>query len=140
VETGLYIEDNVQINDWIKANIGLHYAAFQVRDVWFHDLQPRISMRVLAGENLSFKAGFASMSQYMHLLSYNNFTLPNDLWVPATDRTAPLKSVQYSAGVFYQWRKTIDFSVEAYYKSMQNLIEYTDGATFSAIQAIGKIK
>lgn len=130
VETGLYIEDNVQINDWIKANIGLHFAAFQVRDVWFHDLQPRISMRVLAGENLSFKAGFASMSQYMHLLSYNNFTLPNDLWVPATDRTAPLKSVQYSAGVFYQWRKTIDFSVEAYYKSMQNLIEYTDGATF----------
>jgi hypothetical protein len=130
VETGLYFEDNILIGDWAKANIGLHYASFQVRDVWFHDLQPRISMRMLANEKLSFKVGFASMSQYMHLLSYNNFTLPNDLWVPATDRTAPLKSVQYSAGVFYQWRNTIDFSVETYYKSMQNLIEYTDGATF----------
>jgi outer membrane cobalamin receptor len=130
LETGVYVEDNIQFNDWVKANIGLHYAAFRVRDVWFHDIQPRLSMRVLLNDDISFKAGFASMSQYMHLLSYNNFTLPNDLWVPATDVTAPMKSVQYSAGFFYQWKKTLDFSIEGYYKSMDNVIEYMDGATF----------
>jgi hypothetical protein len=39
-------------------------------------------------------------------------------------------SQQYSAGVFYNLLNLIDLSVEGYYKSMDNLIEYKDGATF----------
>jgi hypothetical protein len=108
----------------------LHYSAYQVHDSWFHALQPRLSLRVLAGDKLSFKAGFAAMNQYVHLLSYNNFTLPNDLWVPATEKTAPLKSLQYSVGAFYNLLNSFDISVEVYYKSMENVIEYIDGATF----------
>lgn len=129
-ETGVYFEDNIQFNRFLKANVGLHYSAYQVHDSWFHSLQPRLSLRVLAGDKLSFKAGFAAMNQYVHLLSYNNFTLPNDLWVPATERTAPLKSLQYSFGAFYNLLNSFDLSVEAYYKSMENVIEYMDGATF----------
>jgi hypothetical protein len=41
-----------------------------------------------------------------------------------------MKSHQYSAGVFYNLMNIADISVEGYYKSMDNLIEYKDGATF----------
>lgn len=70
------------------------------------------------------------MSQYVHLLSNSNISLPTDLWVPVTKRIPPMQSSQYSAGVFYNFRNLLDFSVEAYYKSMDNLIEYKDGASF----------
>jgi hypothetical protein len=39
-------------------------------------------------------------------------------------------SNQYSIGTFYSLAKVAEFSVEAYYKTMDNLIEYKDGATF----------
>jgi hypothetical protein len=41
-----------------------------------------------------------------------------------------MKSQQVSVGVFYNLLNMIDFSVEAYYKNMDNLIEYKDGSSF----------
>ena len=129
-ELMFYAEDNWSINSFLKANVGLHFASFFVQNTSYQSLQPRISMRALLTESLSVKAGFASMQQFVHLLAYNNFSLPNDLWVPATASVKPMKSVQYSVGTFYNYKNTIDFSVEAYFKTMINLIEYTDGASF----------
>jgi hypothetical protein len=50
--------------------------------------------------------------------------------VPVTKRIEPMRSHQYSAGVFYELGKLFDLSIEGYYKSMDNLIEYKDGASF----------
>lgn len=129
-ETALYAEDNFNIGSFIKANIGLHYSAFFVQDKFYHSLQPRLGLRALISDKLSFKAGYALMNQYIHLLSNSNISLPTDLWVPVTKQIKPMKSHQYSAGLFYNFRNIVDFSVEGYYKSMDNLIEYKDGATF----------
>lgn len=129
-EFSLYAEDNWSICSFLKAKMGLHYAAFDVQNTTYQSLQPRISLRTLVSDNMSFKAGFATMQQFVHLLAYNNFSLPNDLWVPATANVKPMQSLQYSAGAFYNFKNSIDFSVEAYYKKMDNLIEYTDGASF----------
>jgi hypothetical protein len=41
-----------------------------------------------------------------------------------------MESHQVSVGGFYNWNNWLDFSLEGYYKSMNNLIEYKDGATF----------
>jgi hypothetical protein len=129
-ETMAYAEDNISLGYALKLNIGLHYSLFNVQQETYHSLQPRVSMRWLLNDRLSVKAGYASMSQYVHLLSNSSVSLPTDLWVPVTKRIEPMRSHQYSAGVFYNYRDLIDFSVEGYYKSMHNLIEYRDGATF----------
>ncbi len=130
LDFAVYAEDNWNISAFLKANLGLHFATFNVQNKFYHSLQPRLSFRALITDNISFKAGFATMQQFIHLLAYNNFSLPNDLWVPVTEKVKPMESVQYSAGVFYNFRKTFDLSVEGYYKTMKNLIEYVDGASF----------
>jgi len=129
-ESIVYFEDNISLGSVIKINLGLHYSNFFVQNEFYQSLQPRLGLRVLLNGNLSFKAGYASMSQYIHLLSNSNISLPTDLWVPVTKRIAPMNSQQISAGFFYNLLNTVDLSVESYYKSMDNLIEYKDGATF----------
>ncbi len=126
-----YFEDNITLSPVVKLNAGLHFSSFSVQNQLYNSLpQPRIGLRVLLSDNLSFKAGFATMSQYIHLLSNSSISLPTDLWVPVTKRIAPMQSTQYSAGFFYNLANLLDFSVEGYYKSMDNLIEYKDGASF----------
>jgi len=130
-EATAYFEDNISLGQVVKLNVGLHYSSFLVQNQLYNSLpQPRLGLRVLLSDNLSFKVGYASMSQYIHLLSNSNISLPTDLWVPVTKRIPPMKSNQYSAGIFYNLNNMIDFSVEGYYKSMDNLIEYKDGASF----------
>lgn len=129
-ETMFYAEDNISIGYALKANLGLHYSFFNEQKETYHSLQPRLGLRLLANDNLSFKAGYAAMSQNVHLLSNSYVSLPTDLWVPVTKRIKPMRSHQYSVGAFYNLKDIVDLSVEGYYKSMHNLIEYKDGATF----------
>ena len=129
-EAMLYAEDNISLGTFIKANIGLHYSTFFVQDQFYNSIEPRLSMRFLISDKLSFKTGFATMSQYIHLLSNSSISLPTDLWVPVTKRITPMKSKQTSAGFYYNLMDMFDLSVEGYYKSMDNLIEYKDGASF----------
>jgi hypothetical protein len=126
----MYAEDNISLGSFIKANIGLNFSNYLVEGKFYPSIQPRISTRVLINDNLSFKAGYAYMNQYIHLLSSNNISLPTDLWVPVTKRIDPMNSHQVSAGLFYELKNIADFSVESYYKTMNNLIEYKDGASF----------
>lgn len=43
-------------------------------------------------EDLSTKAAYSRMAQYVHLLSPSAITLPTDLWVPITDKIKPVTS------------------------------------------------
>lgn len=125
-----FAEDDWSITDAVKLNYGLHFSAFRVQNSFYPSLQPRVSARVMLTPDLSLKAGYAWMRQYVHLLSTTSITLPTDLWVPVTDRVKPMESHQVAGGLFYSWSGIADISVEAYYKHMDNLIEYKDGATF----------
>ena len=125
-----FIEDDWSITETLKINYGLHVSGFRVQDTFYWSPQPRISGRLMLTDDLSIKAGYAYMTQYVHLLSTTSVSLPTDLWVPVTDRVAPMRSHQVAGGVFYSRSGIADFSVEAYYKRMDNLIEYKDGATF----------
>ena len=129
-EMAAYIEDDWSITESLKLNVGLHASAFKVQTSFYPSLQPRVSGRWMLSDDLSVKAGYAWMRQYVHLLSTTNITLPTDLWVPVTDKVKPMESHQVAAGLFYSRSGIADFSVEAYYKDMNNIIEYRDGATF----------
>ena len=136
LETDLYLEDNWDINGFLKLNAGLHYSTFSVDKKTYQSLQPRVSMRALVTEDFSIKAGYAYMSQYIHLLSNNAISLPTDLWVPVTGSVVPMKAHQVALGVFYDW-KGFEFSVEGYYKKMNNVMEYKDGASFFSLDQSG---
>ncbi len=129
-ETMSYIEDNISLGKMFKLNAGLHFSSFHVQNRNYYSLQPRVGLRVLINDNLSAKAGYAYMHQYIHMLSNNSVSLPTDLWVPVTKNILPMSSHQYSAGLFYALQDIADFSIEGYYKTMDNLLEYKDGASF----------
>ena len=132
LETDLYVEDNWDISNFFKLNAGLHYSTFTVDNKTYHSLQPRVSMRALVTENFSLKAGYAYMSQYIHLLSSNAISLPTDLWVPVTGSVVPMNAHQVAVGAFYDW-KGFEFSVEGYYKKLHNVMEYKDGSSFFSL-------
>ena len=129
-ETTVYMEDDWSITDALKINVGLCVTGFAVDSSFYPSIQPRFSGRFLITDEISLKAGYSYMTQYMHLLSNSNISLPTDLWVPVTSRIEPMNSHQVAAGVFYTWKSFIDFSVEGYYKWMNNLLEYKPGSTF----------
>lgn len=129
-EFALYGEDDWSITETVKLNYGLHLSAFSVSGKLYKSIQPRLSGRVMLSDDLSVKLGYARMTQYVHLLSTTSVTLPTDLWVPVTEKVEPMTSDQVAAGVSYSRSGIADFSIEAYYKKMDNLIEYKDGATF----------
>lgn len=129
-ELALYFEDDYKVNDKLKANIGLHYSAFLVNKKYYHSIQPRISARYFLVGGWSAKASYASMQQYVHLLTNTTIGLPTDLWVPSTDKVKPENSHQIAIGVAKTIVDKFELSIEGYYKTMNNLIEYKDGATF----------
>ena len=129
-EFQLYAEDDIEITDVIKANIGAGYAGFDVNGRFYNSIEPRLSTRFLVTDNLSIKAGYAYMTQYVHLLSNNMINLPTDLWVPVTDKITPEHSHQWAAGAAYSLDGIADFTLEGYYKQMDNLLEYKEGSSY----------
>ena len=129
-ETALYAEDNMTLGDIFRVNAGLHYSTFTVEGKTYQSVQPRLSTSVMLASNLSLKAGYAYMTQYVHLLSNSSLSLPTDLWVPVTANIVPMNAHQVSLGAFYEMPRLFDISVEGYYKTMDNLLEYKDGASF----------
>lgn len=129
-EIDVYAEDDVHISQKLKANVGLHLTGFKVRDTFYKSLQPRLAVRYLINEKLSAKASFVQMNQYINLLTNSSIGLPTDLWVPSTDKLAPQLSRQAAAGLAYAHDAGYEFSLEWYYKTMENIIEYKEGASF----------
>ena len=130
-EYSFYIEDDFKLSPKLKANIGVHFSGFDVNSRFYKSVQPRISLRYLFNENFSVKASYSEMAQFLHLLTNPGLGLPTDLWVPATDKIAPQESSQYSLGFTYSLPELgLEATIEGYYKELDNLIEYQEGANF----------
>lgn len=129
-EAYIYIEDDIKLGERIKFNVGLHGSSYSINNKNYFSIQPRFSGRYLIEETMSIKASYAKMTQFIHLLTHTSIGLPTDLWVPATDKVAPQYSDQIAIGVAKTVRKQYQVSIEGYYKRMENLIEYKNGATF----------
>lgn len=95
----------------------------------YRRLEPRLSARYTLGKTSSVKASFTMNYQYIHLASFASVSLPTDIWVPSTSLVRPQKGLQYSIGYFRNFfSDALETSVEVYYKTMDNQIEYKDGA------------
>lgn len=131
----VYAEDDFMISDKLKINGGIHASAFQVDGRLYHAVQPRLSARYLMTRDLSLKASYAQMAQYIHLLTNVGVGLPTDLWVPATATVGPEHSYITSTGLAYNLNNSYEVTLEGYYKKMRGLIEYKDGASYVNVES-----
>jgi hypothetical protein len=130
IEFGGYAEDDIMISNDLKTNVGVHVSGTLVDGQAFVYPQPRMALRYLVSPTVSIKASFATMAQYVHLLTNAGVGLPTDLWVPATSKVKPMRSQQVAIGSAWLPNKTYEFTAEAYYKKMHGVIEYKDGASY----------
>ena len=143
IESFVYIEDDIKLTKKFKVNFGAHLSGFSVRDNFFPSVQPRLSARYLLKNNWAIKSSYSQMRQFIHLLTNERAGLPTDLWVPATERAKPEDSWQLALGVTKPVKiKKYDFeiSVEAYYKEMNNVISYKEGADVIGINELWEDK
>lgn len=129
-ECAVFAEDDWTLTPTVRLNAGLRFSLFSVENKTYASPEPRLSLRWLLTDALSFKSSYARMNQYVHLISNSYLNLPTDAWMPVTKRLKPLVSDQVSAGFYYNLNNQYDFSVEGYYKKMNNLLEYKDGSSF----------
>lgn len=154
-EYAVYLQDDWEISRRLKLNAGVRYSVFQQvgKYTFYHrdangnktdsvmygsgqtvkaygGIEPRATLRYELGENQSLKAAVTRNMQYIHLVTNAGTTLPTDLWVPSTIRVKPQISWQYALGYFRNFGNGMfETSVEAYYKTMENQIEYREGYT-----------
>lgn len=131
VEAQIYFENDHTITEKLRINYGLHYNFYQYKQTTYGSLQPRISGRYLLTNRSAIKASYARMQQFLHLLSSNNgIGLPSDLWVPATDSIPPMLADQVAVGYsLNSVDNQYEVTVEAYYKTLQQIIEYAAGTS-----------
>jgi outer membrane receptor for ferrienterochelin and colicin len=128
-EFSAYLENEIKIGKFLSMNLGGRLSGFQIKDTFFISPEPRISMRFLITKNFSIKLGYSKMQQYVHLLTNTSIGFPTDIWIPATNLVLPQKSTQYAVSTNFNFFDTYDFSIEGFYKEMNNLVEYKDGAS-----------
>ncbi|MGI4741408.1 MAG: TonB-dependent receptor [Janthinobacterium lividum] len=132
-ESALYVEDDYLLTPRLKVNAGLRLSSFYVDNKLYPSLEPRLAARYMLTDEWALKASYARTTQYIHLLTNSGIGLPTDLWVPATAQVRPQVAHQFSLGAARTLRyrgEAFEFSFETYYKPMQNLVEYREGANF----------
>ena len=95
----------------------------------YQNLEPRFALRYQFNQSSSLKASYNRTAQYIHLVSNTTASTPVDIWTPSTNNIKPQQSDQWALGYFRNFSKnTFESSIEAYYKKMDHLIDYVDGA------------
>lgn len=159
-EAAVYLQDDWEISDKVNIHAGLRYSWFQQigqHKIYTTDdngnrvdsivykagqpirtyggLEPRLTLRYAINDETSVKGSVTRNLQYIHLVSNSGTTLPTDLWVPSTYIVKPQISWLYAAGLFKNFKdNTYETSLEVYYKSMQNQIEYEEGYTPNTLE------
>ncbi len=157
-ESALYVDDQWEISPAFSIQAGIRYAMFNVLgprtySVYdpeylpsavnilrtdstaggiiktYHGPEFRFSLRYVLNENTSIKAGVNTMRQFIHKISNTTIMSPTDTWKLSDANIRPQTGVQYVAGLFRNFaNNTIETSIEVYYKTMDNYLDYRKGA------------
>ncbi|WP_160114681.1 TonB-dependent receptor [Aquimarina sp. AU474] len=95
----------------------------------YGNFEPRLALKYDISNRKAVKLGYNRMFQYIHLISNTNAALPFDIWKPSGFHIKPLEVNQISTGYAYDTKnRDYNFSVDAYYKTFKNQVEYKNGA------------
>ncbi|MEO0331620.1 MAG: glycosyltransferase, partial [Bacteroidota bacterium] len=154
LEGAVYISDEHKINSSLSLRYGLRYSLFNAlgpgtyrlydedgdvtseqtygdfESVQYYDgWEPRLGFNYRLSHAASIKGAYSRNNQYIHLLSNSTTTTPTDIWVPSSPHVKPQISDQFSLGYYRDFSSgRYEFSSEVYYKSMDNVIDYKNGA------------
>ena len=154
LEGGVYIANQQKVTDRLQLNYGLRLSTFSniggytekafddndevISETTYADgefynnyfnLEPRLSATYVLNGTSSLKASYNRNAQYLHLLSNSTSGSPTDLWIPSSTLVKPTLSDQVALGYFKNLKNNqYKLSVEGYYKTMQNAVDYEDGA------------
>ncbi|KEZ94444.1 TonB-dependent receptor [Nonlabens ulvanivorans] len=104
----------------------------------FANLEPRFSIAYSLDNNTSFKASYQRINQYIHLISNTNAPTPFDLYAPSGTFIEPQKGDQIAAG-FFKNIGNYSLETEVFYKTVDNRLDYIDGADLIANDAVEQI-
>ena len=127
----LYAEDNYELSKNVKLNIGVRLALHAVQGKTYSSFEPRLSMRWKFLNDHAVKLSYSRMAQSTHRLATNNLVSTSELWVPITKDIPLMKSDLVALGYVYDILPGMSVSAEAYYKTMENIIEYKQNANYS---------
>ncbi len=157
MESAVYIDYERQLTEKLSVSAGLRYSMFNAlgpRDVnhyaagelpsertWldtryesgviktYHAPEVRLSARYAIRENLSLKAGFNTMHQYIHKVSNTSIMSPTDIWKLSDLNIKPQNGWQLAAGIYHETaNKQYEFSAEVYYKHISDYLNYRSSA------------
>jgi hypothetical protein len=155
LENAIYFSNDQSFSDHIKATYGFRYSLFSSigpGTVFKYDqqstvidstvyprgkiynnyggLEPRLLLNFIINDSNSIKVSYTRTRQYLHLLSNTTSSNPLDLWMPSDPNISPELADQYSVGYFRNMHENMyELSVEVYYKTMTNQIDYKNGAS-----------
>lgn len=93
------------------------------------NFEPRFAAALQLNESTSLKASYVRNAQNLHLISNSNSSSPTDRWVASTNIIRPELSDQVSLGYYKNLgNDKYELTVETYYKTLQNQIDYRNGA------------
>ncbi|MDB5139857.1 MAG: TonB-dependent receptor [Mucilaginibacter sp.] len=167
LESALYIGDKYDVSDEFSISAGLRYSIYnylgaQTVDHYAPNLprtaenvtdsttygknkiintyshpEIRISARYNLSDNVSIKAGYNTLAQYIHLLSNTTAISPIDVYKLSDPNVKPQYGSQVSLGLYNNLKaNTIETSVEVYYKRINNYLDYKNGAVLVLNQHI----
>ena len=129
-EGAVFANDEYIMNGFLTFNTGLRISGYRNSDGGlFFGFEPRVSSRILLNEYNSVKLSYNRNFQYISMISTSLVSTPGDIWKLADSHFKPLIASQVALGYYRNFlNNTVETSVEVYYKHLQNLIEYKDGA------------
>lgn len=126
-EGAMFVNLNYDPFKRLKLNLGLRYSMYNSSAKNWNLFEPRLALRYMLTDWMSFKASYDIMSQPVHLLSQNSFALGSSIWVPATKSHPAGKSSQMTIGTMININDYISFSMEGWIKNLDNQVELSNG-------------
>ena len=99
----------------------------------FNNFEPRVAMTYQLNNSSSIKASYNRVAQYIHLISNTSSATPLDIWTPSGSFIEPQIANQVAIGFFKNFTDNkYSLEVESYYKTVDNRVDYIDGADLIA--------
>ena len=128
---------NIYQNGVVSSSIKLAPSSFGKT---YANLEPRITTNFRIDDEKSIKAGYARNVQHLHLLSNSVASSPSDQWIGNSYNIKPEIADQISVGyVTKVFKSNFEFTTEAYYKHLQNQIDYKDGAEINTVSDVESV-
>ncbi|HLT94390.1 MAG TPA: carboxypeptidase-like regulatory domain-containing protein, partial [Membranihabitans sp.] len=126
-----YLNPDLHFGSWLHIEPGLRYSRYITNGKSYTNWEPRLKANANTSGNSSLSFSYDRNFQFLHQLTHYANGIPASFWVVANDRVAPQKVHQWAVG----FGRSFDngnylASVEGYYKTMSDLIDFREGTPF----------